>query len=465
VTAPWDRRSRAEQSRVQGLTLSGWGPAVASAAPVWAARVDAAGVAPAELADRDRLARLPPARARDLLADAPGGAGAVLRPDERQVAAHASSEVLGSVLRGIRRGGTRGHRDALLRAYRPVQLHRAGELLVASTRSDLDRMHRAGARAAAVLGLRDDDVVLGAVPAGPTLDALGVGHLAMAASLPALHAWGAQGGPEEVAALAHRHPASVVVVRSEDAVVLAAALRAERVDLRRLRRVVTVGPPPDADGRTEVVAAYGRAGAEVDVRALWGPAAGRVLWAECAAGSGLHTTPDLELVEVVDPFLGQATDGDGDGDLTITTIGWHGTVLLRFQTGTWVDPLATSPCPSCGRTVPRVVGDLLPDAWELSAIGARGTSTTVDLRGVAAVLATLPAVEAWRCELRGPAGTRRGDRLVVEVAGRLTAEQTSRVEQRIEVAAGLLPELAVVADRAAVERRTDELGGVFADLR
>jgi hypothetical protein len=463
VTAPWDRRSRAEQARVQDLTLSSWGPAVASAAPVWAARVDAAGVAPAELTDRERLARLAPARARDLLADAPGGAGAVLRPDERQVEAHASSEVLGAVLRGIRRGGTGGHRDALLRAYRPVQLHRAGELLVASTRSDLDRMHRAGARAAAVLGLRDDDVVLGAVPGGPTLDALGVGHLAMAASLPALHAWGAQGGPEEVAALAHRLPASVVVVRVEDAVVLADALRAERVELRRLRRVVTVGPPPDADGRTEVVAAYGRAGAEVDVRALWGPAAGRVLWAECAADSGLHTTPDLELAEVVDPFLGEVTDGDGD--LTVTTIGWHGTVLLRFQTGTWVDPLDTSPCPSCGRTVPRVVGDLLPDAWELSAIGRHGTTTTVDLRGVAAVLATVPAVEAWRCELRGPAGARRGDRLVVEVAGRLTAEQTRRVEQRIEVAAGPLPELVVVADRAAVERRTDELGGVFADLR
>jgi hypothetical protein len=49
------------------------------------------------------------------------------------------------------------------------------------------------------------------------------------------------------------------------------------------------------------------------------------------------------VLEVVDPMTGQPTDADGD--LTITTMGWHGTVLLRVQTGTWVDPLTTAPVP------------------------------------------------------------------------------------------------------------------------
>jgi hypothetical protein len=470
VTAPWDTRTTEEQSRVEGLTLETWGPAVASAAPFWATRVAEAGVAADALVDRQALRRLPPARARELLADSPGGASAVLRPDERQVKALASTEVLTSVLRAVRQGGTEGKRDAILREYRPIQLHRADELLVASTRSDLDRMHRAGARAAAVLGLEDSDVVLGAVPAGPTLDAIAVIHLAAGASLPALHAWGAPAGGvaagsglEEVAAAAHAHPASVIVVRLEDAAALAAALDDARVDLRRLRRVVTVGPPPDPDTRTDVVAAFGRAGATVDVRALWGPAAGRVLWAECAAGSGLHTDPDLEILEVVDPFHGQVTDGDGD--LTLTTIGWHGTVLLRFQTGTWVDPLESGPCASCRRTVPRLVGDLVPSAWELGVAVEHGRRGTVDLRGVASVLGTVPAVEAWRCELRGPAEGIPRDRLIVEVAGQLSADQRARVQDRITVATGLEPELAVGVTRGDVERRSDELGGVFADLR
>jgi hypothetical protein len=470
VTAPWDTRTPEEQSRVEGLTLETWGPAVTSAAPLWATRAAEAGVAADALVDQQALRRLPPARARELLADSPGGASAVLRPDERQVKAFASTEVLTSVLRAVRQGGTEGKRDAILREYRPIQLHRADELIIASTRSDLDRMHRAGARAAAVLGLEDSDVILGAVPAGPTLDAIAVTHVAAGASLPALHAWGAHPGGEAVesglgavVSAAQVHPASVLIVRLEDATELAQALDDARVDLRRLRRIVTVGPPPDADTRTDVVAAFGRAGATIDVRALWGPAAGRVLWAECAVGSGLHTNPDLELLEVVDPFHGQVTDGDGD--LTLTTIGWHGTVLLRFQTGTWVDPIESGPCAACGRTVPRLVGDVVPNAWELAVTTEHGRQRTVDLRGAAAVLTTVPAIEAWRCELRGPTEGMSGDRLITEVAAQLSADQRARLEERITVATGLAPELSVGVPRVDVERRIDELGGVFADLR
>jgi hypothetical protein len=463
VTEPWDTRSPEEQARVESLTLATWGPAVTTAAPFWAKRASGAAVGPDTVTDRAGLRRLPPARARDLLTDSPGGAGAVLRPDERQVKAYASTDVLSGVVRGIRREGTEGKREAILREYRPIHLHRAGELLIASTRSDLDRMHRAGARAATVLGLRDDDLVLGAVPAGPTLVAAAVGHLAAAASLPAFHARGAGDDLETVAASYPLQPATVLVVPLEDAIALAETLDAMRMDLRRLRRVVTVGAPPDADLRAEVVAAYGRAGATIDVRAVWGPAAGRVLWAECAAGSGLHTNPDLEVLEVVDPFLGQVTDGDGD--LTLTTLGWHGSTLVRFQTGTWVDPLAFDRCPSCGRTVPRVVGDLAVSAWELDGTGPDGQRCTIDLRGVAAVLATVPGVQTWRCELLGADRPGQGDRLVVEVAGEIASDQVGRLRDRLSAATGITPELALGGDAGSIDRRTAELGGVFVDLR
>jgi hypothetical protein len=471
VTAPWDRRSADEQGRVTDLTMSTWGPGVATGAPFWSRWVAALGVDPTSLRDRETLARLVPSRARDLLDDAAGGASAVLRPDERQVKAFGSTEVLTSVLRGIRREGADGKRDALLREFRPLQLHRAGDLLVASTRSDLDRMHRAGARTAAVLGLEDGDVVLSAVPAGPTLLSLGTVHLAAGASLPALHAWGADVGAEpgdatdgleQVAALAHLHPSTVVLVRVEDATVLAAALADARVDLRTLRRVVTVGPPPDDETRAAIAGAFATAGASVDVRAVWGPAAGRALWAECAAGSGLHTYPDLEHLEVVDPFTGQPTDGDGD--LTLTSVGWHGTVLLRFQTGAWVDPLDTTPCPSCKRTLPRLVGLPVPDAWDLVATGDDGRPVPVDLRGVALVLSTVPGIGAWRCELRGPAGAGPSDRLVVEVAGQLATDQRVRLADRIAAAAGITPEVRA-GDAGAVQRAIDEAGSVFVDLR
>jgi hypothetical protein len=473
VTARWDRRSLDEQTRVADLTLSTWGPAVAEASAYWRRWVEELGLAAGDLGRRENLHRLVSVRARDLLADAPGGASTVLRPTERQAKAHGSTETLTALLRAIRRDGPDGKREAMLREFRPLQLHRAGDLLVASTRSDLDRMHRAGARTAEVLGLRDDDVVLGAVPAGPTLAWFGSQHLAAGASLPALHAFGVTvgsaadsllddrgGGLAEVAAVAHQLPATVIVVRLEDAVELAGALGDERVDLGALRRVVVVGPPPDDDTRGAIAGAYATAGASVDVRAVWGPAAGRVLWAECAAGSGLHTYPDLELLEVVDPFTGQPTDADGD--LTLTTLGWHGTVLLRLQTGAWVDPLATGPCPSCKRTVPRLTGTVVPDAWELGVRDERGRATTVDLRGVAMVLSSTPGVEAWRAELRP--GT-AGDDLLVEVAGAIPGDARHRLAARVAGACGLEPTLVLDADASAVEEAVAEAGGVFVDQR
>ena len=49
--------------------------------------------------------------------------------------------------------------------------------------ADLDRLHRAGARAAAVLALGDGDYLVSAVPAQPVLAFWGVYHLALGASL------------------------------------------------------------------------------------------------------------------------------------------------------------------------------------------------------------------------------------------------------------------------------------------
>jgi hypothetical protein len=467
VTAPWDQRSLDEQARVEALTLARWLPVATSAAPHWEHEASAAGLTPSEAKERSDLYRLRPSREADLLADGPGAPGTVLRPSEDQVKALGGAELLTRVASAIRRDGGEGKREVLLREYQPLELHRAGpdrRLLVASSRSDLDRLHRAGARAARVLGLDEHDVLLDAVPTGPTIEAVGVTHLAQGASITALHARGHGDDLATVAAAARLLPVTVLTVPLEDAVTLGRTLAGARIDLRRLRRIVTLGPLPDAETRGEIAAAFTAVGANADVRALWGPDLGRSLWAECAEGHhGLHTTPDLELLEVVDPMSGQPTDGDGD--LTITTMGWHGTVLLRVQTGTWVDPLTMEPCPGCGRTVPRVVGEMAPRAWQLPMTPEGSRARHVDLRGVPSVLASTTGVAAWRAELRGPTDRVPGDRLVVEIAGELTRSERTDLEERLELACGVAPHLAVGVHRAAIERAIDELGGVFADLR
>jgi hypothetical protein len=464
VVAPWDRRSAKEQARLEAAALAGWLPSVLVAAPFHAAR--SGDLDPRLLTDRRGLLRLAPTRERDLLADSVGGASAVLRPTEAQVKATAEDGVIRGIAQGIRRDGARGKRDAILQAYRPLQLHRGGvhgELLVASSRTDLDLLHRTGARAAAVLGLRDDDVLVSAVPAGPTLDHLGVVHLAAGAGLTALHARGHGDRLGDTVAAAASLPTSVLVVRRAEAAQLAVAAAEARAELSRVRLIVVVGPPPGADERDRIAAAFRAVHADADVRALWGPSTGRSLWAECAEGThGLHTYPDLEVLEVLDPLTG--TPATGHGDLTITSVGWHGTALVRFQTGAWVDPLVTDPCPGCGRTVPRVAGDVAPHAWELPVTLDRGRTGSVDLRGVGAVAAATPGVVDWRVEVRGPSERIPRDRLVVEFAGEPRSDQ-GRIERQIEVATGLTPELTTGLSAAAVRHGIEDAGGVLADRR
>jgi len=213
--------------------------------------------------------------------------------------------------------------------------------------------------------------------------------------------------------------------------------------------------------REAIVGAFALAGASVGVRAVWAPSESRTLWAECAPGTGLHTAPDLEHLEVVDPLTGAPTDGDGD--LVLTTVGWHGTVLLRYRTGAWVDGLTDEPCPHCGRTVPRVVGRIDEAAWQVP-FTAAGRTRVVDLRGVAAALQHAPGVADWRVELRPPATAGGDDRLVVEVAGEPATDATTLTD-RIAAGCGVPVEVVAGADPEDVVDEIARVGGAFADRR
>jgi hypothetical protein len=210
------------------------------------------------------------------------------------------------------------------------------------------------------------------------------------------------------------------------------------------------------------VDAFGALRVDVPVLALWGPSAGRVLWAECAPGTGLHTYPDLEVLEVLDPMTGLPTAVDGD--LTVTSAGWHGTALVRFQTGARADPVVVdTPCPGCGRTVPRLVGDVLPHAWEVPAVQDSGEVEHVDLRGV--VVAGLDGVTSWRAELRGPDERVARDRLVVALGGASQRRDLLTITGRFARSTGITPEVASGLSDAEVAAGIEEAGGILADRR
>ena len=97
------------------------------------------------------------------------------------------------------------------------------------------------------------------------------------------------------------------------------------------------------------------------VQSVLGFPESRKCWAECPgeAEGGVHTYPDLELVEIVDPDTGKPVPDGETGELVYTNLTGRGSTVLRYRTGDLiVGGMSWAPCPHCGRTVPRLASQL-----------------------------------------------------------------------------------------------------------
>ncbi len=468
MAAPWDRRSPAELTRVQGVALQKWLPSVVDFTSHWGAVASRLGVESDQLGTREDLLRFPTSRERELLAVAgPGAAGVVLRPSEDQVKAVASTGTLFGIAGAIRNGGKDALRRAVLEEYKPVHVHRRDVqgLAVAYSRRDLDVLHRTGQRAATILGLTEDDYLVSAIPAGPNLTFWGTYHLGLGSSMLALHPRGHGDGLGPVVESFDLAPTTAVAVLPDEAVELAEELAAADATVSRVRTIVLLGPVPTDEFRAEVAEAWRAAGAASDlaVLALWAPPESRSLWAEQREHPGsLVTYPDLEVIEVVDPLTGLVTDGPGD--LVLSSIGWAGTALVRFQTGCWVGGIATEVDEATGRTAPRILSEQVPDTWQPTLATVDG-SVRVDLRGIAATVGSIGSISNWIVELRKPTSRIKHDRLVLEIGGDVPDEDLARLSDALPTALGVEPTMVKVVAPAQVAARIAETGSVFVDLR
>jgi hypothetical protein len=395
---PWDRRPPSVSNRDRDRLLAEWVTGeVIPFSPFWKDRLGGLRFRGLEslrgvgVSDEVELAA----------AGGPGNPRLLLLPTEDQFKRHATRADLLAASRELRGGAEEARRAVLYRRYKPVHVHEAGVatvLAIAYTRSDLDRLHLAGARLCEVLGLGADDTMVNAVPTGPSVRFWGLYHAALAARMTALHP--RTEGRDPVVAVARALamlPATVIAVPLGDAEGLLAGLAARGASAPRLRTVLTVGPAPTAKQRERIADAAGELGAagEVRVQAVWAPESARALWGECRPPSGdpgeatygFHTYPDLEVLEVRDPTDGLPVPDEQPGELVLTSMGWRGTALVRAATGTWTAGLVNhAPCPSCGRTVPRLAPEAVEGAWQPRVRVGDGRLRRVDLRRARDVL-------------------------------------------------------------------------------
>jgi hypothetical protein len=452
--AAWDRRTPSQlRARREAAVRAQVLHAVAPFSPYWRERLRVLGRTPAAAASLAGLAQLPAVGERDLCPDGdPAGAAAlVLQAGESGFALHAEGPVLRRALarRLVRRDAYRAIVEADTRPTSYVWAGLGLRFPVASTRSDLDLVARAGARMWQLLGLTRADVVVTALPGGPTASAQALQLGALGAGSPLLAA-----GEElaELLAALRLMPATVLALPSVSAARTVGDLVEAGVPLTALRTLLLVGAPY-GDEREEVAEALRRAGLTGECVVLAGhvPEGHRLMWAECRASAGrtgLHTYPDLEVVEVVDPETGEEPRATGGSrELVVTQLGFRGSALLRWRTGDVADALAEEPCPSCGRTVPRVIG--LRAGALVPLLDLRTGTRPVDARGVAAALVGRPDVADWRLVI-GPSGRDDADEVVVHLVpapGADPAEVAVATAGDILLASGALPtQLVVVAD-------------------
>ena len=418
--------------------------AVAAGSAYWRERFASVGKNAASFSGAAALEALPAVGERDVSpnGDAAAMASLVMHGGERQFALHSSGP---QVRRAIRLRLTRraAYRHVVDSETKPTSYAWTGlgfRYPLAYTRGDLDVVARAGARLWRVLGLSGDDALLSAVPVASTVEHVALSHAALAAGAPALFPGD---DPDALAAASRLAPPTVLAAPAAAAADVVLRL-ADAGGLGRLTTLLLVGAPSDEE-RAEARAALAEAARDATVLAVHAPSGSRLLWAECreSGGGALHTYPDLDLVQLVDPETGEAVPSVGSGELVVTQLGQRGSALLRWRTGDLVTSIDSSRCAGCGRRVPRVTGTR---AGAL-VVGA-DTGRSIDLRVVTGALSGRADIADWRVSIGGRTRDGRGQIVVHLVpSGDDPGEAAVGAAADIRAVAGMLPSQLVIADR------------------
>lgn len=298
-------------------------------------------------------------------------------------------------------------RRVLQREYRPIFMtattgRSARPISFVYSKTDLVRLGTAGRRLAAVLGLSMEDRILNLFPYAPHLAFWQTAFAGFEARIFVLSTGGGKtvGTAGNLRALAKMKPTCIIGVPSYVYHILRTA-EAEKVELPSLKTIV-LGAEKITDGLKERLTALARnlGASRVHVRGTYGFTEAKTAWAEAPSG-GYVLYPDMEIFEIVDPETG-AVKGPGEsGEIVYTSLGAHGTAILRYRTGDWAEGGITwEPCPATGRSLPRLSSRIsrLSNRTDYRLTKVKGT--LVDLNHIMTILHDRPEIEEWQIEIR-----------------------------------------------------------------
>jgi phenylacetate-CoA ligase len=216
-----------------------------------------------------------------------------------------------------------------------------------------------------------------------------------------------------------------------------------------LKRIVLGGEKTAQGLRAKLRELAQAMGAEPHVLSTYGFTEAKMAFPECTGPTaitptGFHLSPDLGLIEIIDPKTGSLMPDGKPGEIVFTPLDARGTVVLRYRTGDIAEGGMTwQKCPHCGRTCPRILGPISRVSEVRSLALDKIKGTLVDFNLMEHLLDDQRGLAAWQIELT----KRNSDPLevdeihlhVVPDPGISEAEVRSLIQRRFHEATELSP--------------------------
>lgn len=331
----------------------------------------------------------------------------VIQPEQRIL--QRRLETIGSVM--IR--GKKNTSELLEREYRPIFMtsttgRSAEPIPFVYTHHDLQNLSLAGANIIKLGGAKKDDKILNMFPYAPHL-AYWLTHYACThMNIFCVSTGGGKvmGTDGNIRMMVKIKPSIIVGMPTFVYHVLKQAKEESQV-CDSIRTIVLGGEKVVEGTRRKLSALAEELGSKnVRVIATYGFTEAKMAWAEAPANpgeasSGYHLTPELGIVEVVDPKSGEVLPPETPGEIVFTPLNARGSTVLRYRTGDFIsEGLTYSKCPHSGIFVPRLVGKISRTSEFKSMQLKKLKGTIVNFNEIDHILDDVPGIGTWQVELR-----------------------------------------------------------------
>ncbi len=328
----------------------------------------------------------------------------ILQPDEHLIKKYATK---GELLELIKMKLMKQDAKAVLaKEYKPLHLHfTTGRTALPTpfgySAYDLELLRETGRRCFNVAGFSSDNVGLNAFPYSPHLGFWLAYYGLLEAGLTSLATGGGKVmGTQKIMDSLERLKVSVMVVIPGYSYHLLRQAVQQKRDFSHLKYIVFGAERVSPAFREKTRELLAQVGAnEVTILTCYASTEFKTAWIQCSENTGYHTYPDLEFIELVDESGKRVKDGEG-GEVVYTALDWRGTVVVRYRTGDLAQGIEYTPCPNCGRTVPRILPDIQrrSEVKEFNFTKIKGES--VNLNNVFPIMSAIKGLDEWQLEVR-----------------------------------------------------------------